>query len=111
MFRKLVLPEPDGPVTVTNSPWLTWISKPRSAWVSIMWVRYTLERLVMRSMGCPFRGCSYLLMETRAALAKVSVPAMTTLSPGFTPDRISTADTLVAPSRIGVRTAIPSCIT
>jgi hypothetical protein len=28
-----------GPVTVTNSPFFTSMSKPRSAWVSIMWVR------------------------------------------------------------------------
>ena len=39
MLRKVVLPEPDGPVTATNSPSRTWMSKPRSAWVSIMWVR------------------------------------------------------------------------
>ena len=40
-------------------------------------------------------------METRSAFSKASVPAMTTLSPAFRPSRISTADTLVAPRRIG----------
>ena len=39
MLRKVVLPDPDGPVTATNSPSRTWMSNPRSAWVSIMWVR------------------------------------------------------------------------
>src|SRR4051812_17097366 len=63
MFRKLVLPEPDGPVTVTNSPSLTSISKPRRACVSIMWVRYTLLRLVMRSMVCPL---NWLLIDRDA---------------------------------------------
>ena len=31
MVRKVVLPEPDGPVTATNSPSRTWIEKSRSA--------------------------------------------------------------------------------
>src|SRR5687768_10079041 len=50
MLRKVVLPEPDGPVTVTNSPFFTSMSKPRSACVSIMWVRYTLVRSFICSM-------------------------------------------------------------
>src|SRR5690349_3126325 len=58
MLRKVVLPEPEGPVTATNSPCLTWMSKPRSAWVSIMCVRYTLLKLVMRSIvGSSLRSC------------------------------------------------------
>src|SRR5690349_19256594 len=69
MFRKLVLPEPDGPVTVTNSPCLTSISKPRSAWVSIMWVRYTLLRLVMRSMG--FSSLVLVLAVDRDAIGVI----------------------------------------
>jgi multidrug resistance efflux pump len=40
-----------------------------------------------------------------SALSKLSVPAITTLSPGCRPDRISTADTLVAPIWIGRRVA------
>ena len=39
MLRKVVLPEPDGPVTATNSPSRTEIEKSRSACVSIRWVR------------------------------------------------------------------------
>jgi hypothetical protein len=39
MLRKVVLPDPEGPVTVTNSPSFTSMSKPRSACVSIMCVR------------------------------------------------------------------------
>src|SRR5512135_1533071 len=50
MFRNVVLPEPDGPVTATNSPSRTWIEKSRSACVSTMWVRYTLERCDIFSM-------------------------------------------------------------
>ena len=62
--------------------------------------------LVMRSMADPLVG--YWLIEMRFALLNASVPATTTLSPCFRPETISTADMLVAPMRIGVRTAIPS---
>ena len=41
------------------------------------------------------------LIETRSASSKASVPAITTLSPAFRPARISTAETLVAPSGSG----------
>src|SRR5262249_1557310 len=34
MLRKVVLPEPDGPVTATNSPSPTETDRSRSAWVS-----------------------------------------------------------------------------
>src|SRR5690348_3032765 len=50
MLRKVVLPEPDGPVTATNSPSRTWIEKSRNACVSTIWVRYTLERCDIFSM-------------------------------------------------------------
>src|SRR5882724_1507595 len=50
IFRKVVLPEPEGPVTATNSPSRTWIEKSRKACVSTMWVRYTLERCDIFSM-------------------------------------------------------------
>ncbi len=31
MVRNVVLPEPEGPVTATNSPSLTWMEKSRNA--------------------------------------------------------------------------------
>src|SRR5690242_18966828 len=43
MLRKVVLPEPDGPVTATNSPSRTCRTSERNAWVSTCSVRKTLE--------------------------------------------------------------------
>src|SRR5690554_6355906 len=40
MLRKLVFPEPEGPVTDTNSPAQTSRLKSRSAWVSTKALRY-----------------------------------------------------------------------
>src|SRR5690606_19640573 len=51
MLRKVVLPEPDGPVTATNSPSRTCRSSERSAWVSTWSVRKSLETDCIWSMG------------------------------------------------------------
>src|SRR5690348_1322295 len=53
MLRKVVLPEPDGPVTARNSPAFTASVKLRSACVSMRSVRNTLLTLVMESMAVP----------------------------------------------------------
>jgi hypothetical protein len=47
MLRNVVLPEPDGPVTATNSPSPTSSVRSRSAWVSTISVRNTLETSFM----------------------------------------------------------------
>ncbi len=49
-----------------------------------------------------------LLMATRGAFLKLSVPEITILSPSFRPSRISTLSMLLAPTRIGVLVAMPS---
>ena len=102
MLRNVVLPEPEGPVTVTNSPSLTWMSKPRSAWVSIMWVRYTLLRFCHAQHGHVLSVTWFIRLivdRTRVGVLEARrCRRSTTWSPGFRPSTISTADTLVAPS-------------
>src|ERR1041384_473264 len=49
-FRNVVLPEPDGPVTATNSPAFTVSEKSRSACVSIRSARKILLMLCISSM-------------------------------------------------------------
>src|SRR5688572_26220332 len=51
MLRNVVLPEPDGPVTATNSPSSTFIVRSRSAWVSTIEVRYTLDTSFIVNIG------------------------------------------------------------
>src|SRR5690554_4675387 len=48
MLRKVVFPEPEGPVTDTNSPAQTSRLKSRSAWVSTKALRYIflMERML-----------------------------------------------------------------
>src|SRR5438128_803294 len=53
MLRKVVLPEPDGPITARNSPAFTASEKLRSACVSMRSVRNTLLTLDMESMEVP----------------------------------------------------------
>src|SRR4051794_14781228 len=60
MLRKVVLPEPEGPVTARNSPAFTSSDRSRNACVSIRSVRNTLLMLVIESMDLPryeHRGC------------------------------------------------------
>src|SRR5690242_13873041 len=54
MLRKVVLPEPEGPVTARNSPALTLSEKCRSACVSMRSVRKTLLTFFISSMGVSF---------------------------------------------------------
>ncbi len=73
MLRKVVLPEPDGPVTARNSPVATSSVSSRSAWVSTISVRNTLVTFFIVSMGT-----SQLASRTRGAPAKMSVAVTTT---------------------------------
>src|ERR1041385_1693499 len=50
MLRNVVLPEPDGPMTETNSPASTVSESPSSACVSTSSVRYTLRMAFISSM-------------------------------------------------------------
>src|SRR5262249_38052031 len=51
---------------------------------------------------------SYSAIRTRWAVPKLSAPVTTIRSPGLAPDTISTASRLIAPVRIGRRSAMPS---
>ncbi len=51
MFRNVVLPEPEGPVTETNSPSSTLSENSLSACVSTVSVRYTLDTLFILNMA------------------------------------------------------------
>ena len=50
MFKNVVLPEPDGPVTATKSPSSMRSEKSRKACVCTVSVRYVFETLVIVSM-------------------------------------------------------------
>ena len=53
MLRNVVLPEPDGPVTATNSPALTSSVRSRTAWVSTIAVRNTFDTSFMCNIKTP----------------------------------------------------------
>src|ERR1043165_5798395 len=53
MLRKVVFPEPDGPMTETNSPSPTVSDNPSSACVSTRSVRYTFLMPFICSIRCP----------------------------------------------------------
>src|ERR1051325_6049726 len=66
MLRNVVFPDPDGPMTETNSPSLTVSDSPSSACVSTRSVRYTLRMLFICSMRS-------LLLWSAAAMPPLSL--------------------------------------
>src|SRR5215469_1796768 len=76
MLRKVDFPQPDGPITATNSPPATSRLMSRSAVVSTSVVRYTLLRFFNLIMGCPgshqLPPLSALSNSTRSIFEKAS---------------------------------------
>ncbi len=53
MFIRVDLPEPDGPITATDSPSLMVSETSRRAWTSTSPIRYTLLTLLVSIRGLP----------------------------------------------------------
>ena len=103
------MPEPDGPVTATNSPLLDLEAEFAQ--------RVRLEQVGAVDLGdlAHFEhrhgvssgvGWRQSASSTRAASLNPSVSEMTTWSPSARPPVISTSRTLAAPVSIGVRSAV-----
>ena len=96
------LPEPDGPISATNSPRSTVMSMPRRAWTAAPLEPKTFVRpwvLMIADMVSDLERSASRTVETRGNFAGGSSPG---IQPSASRDRVGWAGTSPAPDATGL---------